>query len=67
MTDPHEYEAKVWRENGTYAAKLLRNGVAWNYKTHFESRDEALGWARIEADKDRQNVEAEAKAERVPV
>ncbi len=67
MTETHKYEAKVWRENGTWAARLLRNGISWDYDSGFGSRDEALAWARNAAASDRAFVAAEARAERVPV
>ncbi len=63
-----EYEAKVWRvADGTWSVKMLRDGIAWNLSSCFESREVAIEWARSEAKKDRAERNAESNAERVPV
>jgi hypothetical protein len=59
-----KYEAKVW-QNGTWKAKLLRDGMAWSLVMEFETQEEAFAWAREEAEKDRAAVIAESKAVRV--
>lgn len=59
-----KYEAKVW-QNGTWKATLLRDGMTWSLVMEFETEEEAVAWAREEAEKDRAAELAESKAVRV--
>lgn len=63
--DVHTYEGAVWEADDGWHAKVLRNGVFFDFRNSFEGRDEALAWARERAEADRAYVAAERKAERV--